>query len=60
MTWYNKENGFNHINTLSKQRTPFLFIISFDREKIFAKPLDELDDDIFYKLEEWRNYPVEK
>jgi len=60
MTWLNKDNGFEQINTLSKQRTPFLFIISFDGKKIFAKPLDDLDDDIFYKLEDWRNYPVQK
>ena len=60
MIWYNKENGFDHINTLSKERTPFLFIISFDCEKIFAQPLDALDDDILYKLEDWRNYSVEK
>jgi len=60
MIWYNKETGFEQLNTLSKQHTPFLFIISFDKEKIFAQPLDDLDDDIFYKLEEWRNYPVEK
>ncbi|MEN8727910.1 MAG: aminodeoxychorismate synthase component I, partial [Sulfurovum sp.] len=39
---------------------PFLFITSFDGEKIFAQPLDDLDDDIFYKLEDWRNYPVKK
>ncbi len=60
MTWLNKDNGFNHINTLAKQRTPFLFIISFDGEKIFAKALSDLDDDIFYKLEDWRNYPGQK
>lgn len=60
MTWLNKENGFEQINTLSKKRTPFLFIISFDGEKIFAEPLEELDEDIFYKLEDWRNYPVKK
>ncbi|MDM5263025.1 aminodeoxychorismate synthase component I [Sulfurovum sp. XTW-4] len=60
MTWLNKDNGFERINTLAKQRTPFLFIISFDSERIFAKSLNELDDDIFYKLEDWRNYPVQK
>ena len=59
MAWFNKENGFEHINTLAKKRTPFLFITSFDKNKIFAEPLDTLDDDIFYKLEDWRNYPVE-
>lgn len=60
MTWLKRENGFEYINTLSKQRTPFLFITSFNGEKIFAQPLDELDDGIFYKLEDWRNYPVKK
>jgi len=60
MIWYNKENGFDHINTLSKQGIPFLFIISFDKKKIFVQALDDLDDDILYKLEDWRNYPVEK
>lgn len=60
MVWLNKESGFEQINKLSKTRTPFLFVISFDTEKIFAQPLNDLDDDIYYKLEDWRNYPVEK
>jgi len=58
--WYNKEKGFEHINLLGQNRTPFLFIISYDKTKIFAQALDELDDDIYYKLEEWRNYTVKK
>jgi len=60
MTWLNKEEGFEKINTLGQNRTPFLFIISYDKTKIFAQPLDDLDNDIFYKLEGWRNYPVKK
>lgn len=60
MNWKDKTNGFETINTLGQNRTPFLFIISYDKTKIFAQPLDKLDDDIFYKLEDWRNYPVEK
>ena len=58
--WYNKEKGFEHINLLGQNRTPFLFILSYDKTKIFAQALDELDDDIYYKLEEWRNYTVKK
>ena len=58
--WLNTEKGFEHINLLGHNRTPFLFIISYDKTKIFAQALDELDDDIFYKLEDWRNYPVKK
>jgi len=60
MHWYSTEDGFNTINTLGASRTPFLFIISYDKTKIFAQPLAELDSDIFYKLQDWRNYPVKK
>jgi len=48
------------INKLGKSRTPFLFVISHDTSKVFAKPLKELDKNIYYKLEDWRNYPVKK
>ena len=58
--WLNKEKGFEQITKLGQDRTPFLFIISYDQNKIFAKALDNLDDDICYKLEDWRNYPVKK
>ncbi|RRS30832.1 MAG: aminobenzoate synthetase [Epsilonproteobacteria bacterium (ex Lamellibrachia satsuma)] len=60
MTWLHKEEGFEKINTFGQNRTPFLFIISYDKTKIFAQPLDDLDHEIFYKLEDWRNYPVKK
>jgi len=58
--WLKKEEGFAQIDKLSQARTPFLFIISYEQNKIFAQPLDDLDKDICYKLEEWRNYPVKK
>lgn len=58
MNWLNKEDGFSTINSLGKSRTPFLFIISYDQNKIFAKALADLEDNIYYKLETWRNYPV--
>ena len=58
--WLTKEKGFTHINTLGQNRTPFLFILSYDQNKILAQPLDTLANDIFYKLEDWRNYPVQK
>ena len=60
MCWFNKENGFKEIDTLGQSRTPFLFIVSYDQNKIFAKALSDLDRDIYYKLESWRNYPVQK
>jgi len=60
MIWQNQEEGFETINSLGKERVPFLFIISYDKQKIFAQPLNKLDDDILYKLEGQRNYPVQK
>jgi para-aminobenzoate synthetase component 1 len=60
MDWLNKQDGFTKIDSLGQSRTPFLFIISYDQNKIFAKPLDALESDIYYKLEDWRNYPVKK
>jgi len=60
MHWLNKKDGFSKINILGKNRIPFLFIISYDQNKIFAQPLDTLESDIYYKLEDWRNYPVKK
>ena len=58
--WFDKRKGFSEINKFSRSRTPFLFITSFDQEKIFAQPLRDLDDDIYYKLESWRNYPLKQ
>ncbi len=58
--WYDKEEGFKQIDTLGDARTPFLFIISYEQQKIFVQPLESLDNDIYYKLETWRNYPVQK
>ncbi len=60
MNWLSQKEGFTQINTLGRSRTPFLFILSYDKSRIFARPLDQLDNDIFYKLEELRNYPVQK
>jgi len=60
MHWLDEKEGLDRVDALGKQRKPFLFILSYDRSKIFVQPLDQLDSDICYKLEEWRNYPVKK
>jgi para-aminobenzoate synthetase component 1 len=54
------QDSYERMNAFGKSGTPFLFVVSYDASKVFVQPLDELDDDIFYKLESWRNYPVEK
>lgn len=58
--WLSLTEGISKMDTLGHQREPFLFIISYDKTKLFVQALNELDDDIFYKLENWRNYPVKK
>jgi len=60
MSFYSQAEGFKTITQLGKEKIPFLFIISYDKNKIFAKPLANLEGDIYYKLEDWRNYPVTK
>ena len=58
--WLCKEEGYKKIDSLGKSHTPFLFIISYNQSRIFAQPLDTLDKNIYYKLGDWRNYPVKK
>ena len=52
-----KEEGFAKINALGKARKPFLFIVSFDKEKIYAKELASLDKEIAYSF---NSYPKEQ
>jgi len=60
MHWIGEEEGLKRMDALGKERTPFLFIISYDRQKIYAEPLESMEKDIYYKLEDWRNYPPKK
>jgi len=47
----NRKEGFEKISKLASLREPFLFIISFDKSKIFAMPLKSLSSDIAYSFE---------
>ncbi len=58
--WLDHSRGIKKITELGKQRKPFLFLLSYDKQKIFAQSLDELDEDIFYKVKTLRNYPIDK
>ncbi len=58
--WLNHAEGIAKIDALGKCGEPFFFLLSYDKKKIFAQSLRTLDKEIFYKLENWRNYPVEK
>jgi len=55
--WLTNEAGFARMNALGAARVPFLFVISYDKTKLYVKPLDTLDKGVLYKLETRRNYP---
>jgi len=53
----------DEITSLAQQRVPFLFVISYDKSKIFSQKLDELDNHILFKIGKYRNYspiPIDK
>jgi len=53
----------DEITSLAQQRVPFLFVISYDKSKIFSQKLDELDNNILFKIGKYRNYspiPIDK
>jgi len=58
--WFSHIEGIEQINSLGRAKTPFLFILSYDKQKIFAQPLEDLESDILYKLKSHRNYPPKK
>ena len=45
------KDGFGLISKLAKENEPFLFIISYDKSKIFAKKLSELSGKIAYSFD---------
>ena len=45
------------INELASKREPFLFVLSYDLKQHFVQKLEELDEDIFFKIGNQRNYP---
>jgi para-aminobenzoate synthetase component 1 len=59
-SWLNRLEGIESINSLGRAKIPFLFILSYDKSKIFVEPLDKLDSDILYQLDLERNYKYKK
>lgn len=46
----------NILNHFGKEKIPFLFLIDFDKEHFYAKPLAELDTDIFFSIDKFSNF----
>lgn len=57
---FSTPDPYKEMDALGRSGTPFLFIVSYDQSRIVVQPLETLDKDIYYKLEDWRNYPVKK
>ena len=45
------------ISKLGGEREPFLFVLSYDLKEQFVQPLKGLDNDIFFKIGGYTNYP---
>ncbi len=61
MAWYTRNDGFVQMNRLGSLRTPFLFILSYDKTALFVSPLEKLDNNtVKYKLQDRRNTPRRK
>ncbi len=56
MPYYKHLEGIKTLNDLGASKIPFLFIVSYNKQNIFASPLNELDSDILYKIGSVRNY----
>jgi len=59
-SWLNHSEGIERINSLGSDKTPFLFILSYDKSKIFAEPLDSLGNNILYQLDGMTNHKYKK
>ena len=47
------------LSKLAKEKEPFLFVLSYDLKEQFVQPLKDLDDDVFFKIGNIRNYTQE-
>jgi len=51
MEFLDTDEGFAQIDALGAMGEPFLFVISYDKSQIYAKPLDKLDNQIYYAID---------
>ncbi len=55
MLFLDQEEGFEYINRLGASKTPFFFLISFDKREILASTLDKLPKGVLFNLDGWTN-----
>ena len=51
MEFLDTDEGFAQIDALGARGEPFLFVVSYDKSQIYAKPLDKLDNQIYYSID---------
>jgi para-aminobenzoate synthetase component 1 len=56
MIWLDRKRGFKKLNSFGKSVEEFLFIISYDKNKIFVEDLKKLPPDIKYQVNKWKNF----
>ncbi len=54
--YFGTKDGFEELNRLGAEGEDFLFIISFDKSRIFAESLSKLPPQILYKVSNWQNF----
>ncbi|ADV45553.1 Chorismate binding protein [Nitratifractor salsuginis DSM 16511] len=57
MDFLNQVEGFARLDALGASGADFFFLISYDRERILAAPLNELPDGLRYRLGSWSGEP---
>jgi para-aminobenzoate synthetase component 1 len=60
LSFYNSLEGFERINQLGASKKPFLFIISYDKNKIYAQELKKINSNILYAIKQKSNTPKKK
>ncbi len=46
----------DRIDYLAERRTPFIFIISFNKSEVIVEELSDLSGEILFDIEGFRNY----
>ncbi len=60
INFLNQKEGFAKINALGLKKEPFLFIISYDKSKIYAESLKNLDGKIAYSFDCQKSIDLDK
>ena len=49
----------NLLNQLGSEKVPFLFLTDFDIKHFYVKPLAQVENDIFFSIDNFSNFKAE-